>query len=84
MIKGRVTGKVWSSRHVKTLPSGALLDVITESGAHLTAFDPLGCDVGEMVLVTQGSVAAAYFSGQTAPVDALTIGSVDEVTKDKT
>jgi ethanolamine utilization protein EutN len=29
------------------------------------------------VLVTQGSVAAAWFSGKPPPVDALIIGSVD-------
>jgi|TARA_B110000208_G_C11700151_1_gene405543 ethanolamine utilization protein EutN len=81
MIKGRVIGKVWSSRHVDSLPPGALLDVETEGGGRLIAFDPLGCDAGESVLITQGSVAAAYFNGKTAPVDALIIGSIDETSK---
>ena len=35
---------------------------------------------GEAVLITQGSVAAGYFTGKTAPVDALIIGSIDEET----
>lgn len=78
MIKGRVTGKVWSSRRVDTLPSGALLEVEVEGGGRLIAFDPLGCATDEAVLITQGSVAAAYFNGRTAPVDALIIGSIDE------
>ncbi len=81
MIKGRVKGKVWSSRHVDTLPSGALLEIETDDGGHLIAFDPLGCDTNEAVLITQGSVAAAYFNGRSAPVDALIIGSIDEKTK---
>lgn len=81
MIKGRVKGKIWSSRHVDSLPRGALLEVETESGALLIAFDPLGCNDGEAVLITQGSVAAAYFNGKTAPVDALIIGSIDENSK---
>ncbi|GAB5509520.1 MAG: EutN/CcmL family microcompartment protein [Hyphomicrobiales bacterium] len=81
MIKGRVKGKIWSSRHVDSLPRGALLEVETESGALLIAFDPLGCNAGEAVLITQGSVAAAYFNGKTAPVDALIIGSIDENSK---
>jgi ethanolamine utilization protein EutN len=34
--------------------------------------------MGEAVLITQGSVAAAFFTGKTAPVDALIIGSIDE------
>ena len=81
MIRGRVKGKVWSSRHVETLPRGALLEVEIDGGSRLIAFDPLGCDTNEAVLVTQGSVAAAYFNGRTAPVDALIIGSIDEKTK---
>ena len=81
MIKGRVKGKIWSSRHVDSLPPGALLEVETDGGYRLIAFDPLGCNDGEMVLVTQGSVAAGYFAGKTAPVDALIVGSIDEKLK---
>ena len=78
MIKGKVTGRVWSSKHIETLPVGALLEVTLEGGGTMVAFDPLGCSEGEAVLVTQGSVAAAYFTGVKAPVDALIIGSIDE------
>ncbi len=81
MIKGRVTGKIWSSRRVDTLPGGALLEVEIDGGGRLIAFDPLGCATDEAVLITQGSVAAAYFNGRTAPVDALIIGSIDETSK---
>ncbi|MDE0970161.1 MAG: hypothetical protein OSA51_12290 [Octadecabacter sp.] len=81
MIKGRIIGKIWSSRHVDTLPPGALLEVEIDGGGRIVAFDPLGCDVKEFVLITQGSVAAAYFNGKTAPVDALIIGSIDEPSK---
>ena len=42
MIRGRVTGRVWSSKTIDTLPGGALLEVTTEGGASLVAFDPLG------------------------------------------
>lgn len=78
MIRARVTGRLWSTRHIGTLPSGALLEVETDGGARLVAFDPLGCADGEEVLVTQGSVAAHWFDAPTAPIDALIIGSVDE------
>ena len=77
MIRGRVVGRIWSSKHVDTLPQGALLDVELENGSHLVAFDPLGCGEGEEVLVTQGSVAAGWFDKGKAPVDALIIGSID-------
>ena len=78
MIKGKVTGRVWSSKHIETLPGGALLEVTLEGGATMVAFDPLGCAEGETVLITQGSVAAGYFTKAKAPVDALIIGSIDE------
>ncbi len=78
MIKGRVIGRVWSTKRLEALPQGALLEVEIESGARLIAFDPLGCGEGEEVLVTQGSVAAGWFEGVKAPVDALIIGSIDE------
>ena len=78
MIKGKVTGRVWSSKHIETLPGGALLEVTLEGGATMVAFDPLGCAEGETVLITQGSVAAGYFTKAKAPIDALIIGSIDE------
>lgn len=78
MIRARVSGRLWSTRHIGTLPTGALLEVETETGAKLVAFDPLGCAEGEAVLITQGSVAASWFSERSAPIDALIIGSIDE------
>ena len=63
MIKGRVIGRVWSTKRLEALPQGALLEVEIESGARLIAFDPLGCGEGEEVLVTQGSVAARVVWG---------------------
>ncbi len=78
MIRGRVTGRVWSSKRVETMPNGTLLEVTLDSGGTLIAFDPLGCNENEAVLVTQGSVAAAYFTKFKAPIDALIIGSIDE------
>ena len=81
MIRGRVKGKIWSSRRVETLPAGALLEVEVDGGSRMIVFDPLGCSEGEAVLITQGSVAASYFNGRTAPVDALIIGSIDEPSK---
>lgn len=77
MIRGKVTNRVWSTKHIETLPNGGLLEVETDDGAKLIAFDPLGCATGESVLITQGSVAAAYFTKVKAPVDALIIGSID-------
>lgn len=80
MLKGRVIGRFWSTKRVATLPQGALLNVELENSACIVAFDPLGCGVGEEVLITTGSVAASYFDKVKAPVDALIIGSIDQPT----
>jgi ethanolamine utilization protein EutN len=79
MIRGKVIGRLWATKRIASLPQGALLDVELENGARLIAFDPLGCGEGEDVLIVQGSVAAAYFEGVKAPVDALIIGSIDQM-----
>lgn len=78
MIKGTVTGQVWSTRRVDGVPAGAFLEVQVD-GSHstLVAFDVLGTGVGEQVLIAQGSVAASWFTGTPPPVDALIIGSID-------
>ena len=79
MIRGKVTGRIWSTKHIDALPNGAWLEVETGSSV-LIAFDPLGCAEGEEVLIAQGSAAARFFTGLKAPIDALIIGSIDEST----
>src|SRR6202042_3552099 len=77
-LPATVVGNVWPPRRLPEVPNGAFLEVEAEgTGQRLVAFDVLGSGVGERVLVTQGSVAAAWFAGQPPPVDALIIGSID-------
>lgn len=78
MLRATVTGSVWMTRRVDSLPNGALLEVRTDDGATVVAFDVLGSGVGERVLVATGSVASGYFSPEHPPLDALIIGSLDE------
>jgi ethanolamine utilization protein EutN len=79
MLRARVIQSVWSTKKIDSIPSGAFLEVEVEpGGARLVAFDVLGSGVGEAVLVTTGSVAAAWLPGDTPPIDALIIGSIDE------
>ena len=78
MLRATVTGSVWMTRRLEALPSGALLEVKTDDGATLVAFDVLGSGQGERVLVATGSVAAGYFAPEHPPLDALIIGSLDE------
>jgi ethanolamine utilization protein EutN len=78
MLRATVTGSVWSTRRVESLPSGALLEVRTDDGATLIAFDVLGTGIGEHVLIATGSVASGYFAPEHPPLDALIIGSIDD------
>ena len=75
MLRATVTESVWATRRVDALPNGALLEVRTDDGATLIAFDVLGSGVGERVLVATGSVASGYFGDEHPPLDALIIGS---------
>lgn len=78
MIRATVIGQVWSTRRIDGIPAGAFLEVEVDGyGSRMIAFDVLGSGVGEHVLVTQGSVAASWFTGTPPPVDALIIGSID-------
>lgn len=85
MKTGYVVGRVWATKRLGELPSGALLEIDLElangggggAGERVVAFDPLGCGEGERVLVTQGSVAKGWFPDGTAVVDALVVGSLD-------
>ena len=65
MKTGIVVGKVWATKRLKELPGGALLEIAgggrDDTDERMIAFDPLGAGVGERVLVTQGSVAKAWF-----------------------
>jgi ethanolamine utilization protein EutN len=78
MRSGIVTGSVWATRRVPRIPGGAFLTIEVDDGSTLIALDTLGSGVGERVLVTEGSSAAAFFDGDRPPIDALVIGSIDE------
>ena len=82
MLRATVTGSVWATRRLDALPNGAFLEVRTDDGATLIAFDVLGSGVGERVLVATGSVASGFFDPEHPPLDALIIGSLDESSDD--
>ena len=77
MLKATVTGSVWATRRVEQIPHGAFLEVVTDDGARLVAFDVLGSGHGEHVLLATGSVASGWFGPAHPPIDALIIGSLD-------
>jgi ethanolamine utilization protein EutN len=79
MKTGLVVGKVWATKRLPELPSGALLKILLDSGEkeEIIALDTLGCGEGERVLVCQGDMVAAWFDQQRPLVDALVVGMVD-------
>ena len=81
MIKATVTGRIWSTKKLSEVPVGSILEVQIEGSTNtMLAFDPLGCGIGEKVIVATGSVAAGWFNGKSPPIDALIIGSIDDPT----
>jgi ethanolamine utilization protein EutN len=83
MIRGRIVGRYWATKRLEHIPSGAFLEVESQGGGRLIAFDVLGCGEGEEVLIVTGSAAAAWLGGGKIPIDALIIGSLDETKKTK-
>jgi len=82
MIKATVTGRIWSTKKLAEMPAGSILEVQADgSTSTVLAFDPLGCGLGEKVIVATGSVAASWFPGKAPPIDALIIGSIDEASQ---
>jgi ethanolamine utilization protein EutN len=79
MKTGVVTGKVWATKRLAELPSGALLQVRMDgkNAEELVALDTLGCGEGERVLVCQGDMVARWFDQSRPVVDALIVGVVD-------
>ena len=77
MLRATVTGSVWATRRVDSIPRGAFLEVESDDGSTLIAFDVLGSGIGERVLIASGSVASGWFAPEHPPIDALIIGSLD-------
>jgi len=79
MKTGIVIGKVWATKRLAELPSGALVQVRIDGSQkeELIALDTLGCGEGERVLICQGEMIAHWFEQKKSVVDALVVGVVD-------
>jgi len=85
MFLGKVIGEVWASRKAKDLDGKRLLVVERvdgKSGGEVTpvvAADPLGADVGELVVVAFGKAARVAFGGDgDFAFEAAIVGIVDQ------
>ncbi len=82
MKTGIVVGKVWATKRLPELPSGALLQVRLDGkqSEELIALDTLGCGEGERVLICSGRdggplVRAEKYSGRCTGVGVVDGGS---------
>jgi microcompartment protein CcmK/EutM len=79
----KVQGKCVSTIKNKGLSGYSLITVQklnksgSPSGDLMVVIDPMGCSVGETVLVTTGSSARAALDNASSPADAVIVGIVD-------
>ena len=83
MIVGKVVGSIVSTRKNDKLIGNKFM--IVEPVHHMkaevnqiVAIDNVGADIGEYVLVAQGSAARIGCGLETAPVDAAIVGIIDD------
>lgn len=85
---GKVTGSVWATKKDETLNGQKLLVLkLLESSERekeglIVASDIIGAGVGDLVLVSFGSVARYAVGSVNAPIDAAVIGIVDSIEVD--
>ena len=83
MIVGKVVGSLFSTRKSEKLVGNKFMIVepVQEMDAgtgRLVAIDIIGAGIGEYVLVAQGSAARIGCDMGDAPIDAASVGIVDE------
>ncbi|HMN94405.1 MAG TPA: EutN/CcmL family microcompartment protein [Hydrogenophaga sp.] len=80
MKTGTVIGRIVASKRLPELPAGALLEVQLDYPKDVVVcYDPLGCGIGERVMITIGAPAVWWFAPaqQRVVADALIIASLD-------
>lgn len=83
MILGKVVGTVVASRKSDGVTGGKYFLVYPcdtrgkTKGEHLVALDLVGCGIGEVVLISQGSSARQAELTQQRAVDCVIVGIVD-------
>ncbi len=81
----RVSGTVVAERRAESIPNARYL-LVEECdqkgqgrGEYLVAFDIIGANRGEMVLLTQGSSCRWVREAEDRPIDTLVIATVDTI-----
>jgi len=91
MFVARVTGTVVASTKVASMTGHKLLvvepyrldekgrDKLVPTGRTFVTVDALGCGIGDLVLICQGSSARLTPETEKLPIDAVVIGLVDHI-----
>ena len=82
MLIGKVIGSVVSTRKNENLVGNKFMIVETLKGYgeknRIVAVDNVGAGIGEAVLVATGSAARVGVGQNTAPIDAASVGIIDD------
>ena len=79
MLVGEVIGTVWGAQQSFGLAGTKLVVVRMQNGSELVAADKIGANVGEHVLVANGSRVRDLVDSEGAPIKTVVLGVVDQV-----
>jgi ethanolamine utilization protein EutN len=79
MLVGELIGTVWGARQSFGLAGTKLVVVRMPNGQEILAADHIGANVGEQVLVANGSRVRDLLYGPQVPVKTVLVGIVDQV-----
>ena len=82
MKVGQLVGTVWGARQSFGLAGRKLVVIQTGSKEQIVAVDPIGANVGETVLVANGSRVRDLVCDSGLPVKTVVVGIVDQVEVD--
>jgi ethanolamine utilization protein EutN len=78
MIIGKIVGNVWATRKDPSLYGITFLIVELEAGEKIVVSDSIGAGIGDRVIITRGTGAQNGLTTKSLPIDAITIGIIDE------
>ncbi len=75
---GKIIGNVWATRKDPILNGMTFLIAELDDGKKIVVCDSIGAGVGDRVIITKGSGARKNLNTSSLPIDAVTIGIIDE------
>ena len=75
---GKIVGNVWATRKDPALNGVTFLVAELEDGKKIVVSDSKGAGIGDRVIITKGSSAQNGMTTKGLPIDAITVGIIDE------